>query len=72
MQQWQIVIDGILQIKQAFARIYSAAVWLAIALWSASVLRNGGFRRGIAIYGCIISRRIILVGSGGLAKHAPA
>lgn len=61
--QWQIVIDGIFQINQAFARIYSVAASLAIILWSVSALRNGGFGRGVAIYGCIISP-LIIVGIG--------
>ena len=43
-QQWRIVIDGIFQINQAFARIYSVAASLAIILWSVSALRNGGRR----------------------------
>lgn len=58
--QWQVVIDGIFQINQAFSRIYSVAASLAIVLWSASALRNGGFGRAVAIYGCIISTLIIL------------
>jgi len=57
--QWQIVIDGIFQINQAFARIYSVAASLAMILWSVSALKNGGFSHGIAIYGCIISAVII-------------
>jgi hypothetical protein len=66
--QWQVVIDGIFQINQAFGRIYSVAASLAIILWSASALRNGGFGRGVAIYGCIISTLIILgVGMGHLS-----
>ena len=66
-RQWQIVIDGIFQINQAFARIYSVAASLAMILWSVSVLRNGGFSRGIAIYGCMISALIILgIGVGHL------
>jgi hypothetical protein len=58
--QWEIVIAGIFQINQAFARIYSVAISLAMVLWSVSALRNGGFGRGVAIYGCIISPLIIL------------
>lgn len=58
--QWQIVIDGIFQINQAFARIYSVAAAIAIILWSVSALRNGGLGRGIAIYGCVVSPFIIL------------
>jgi hypothetical protein len=58
--QWQIVIDGIFQINQAFARIYSVAASMAITLWSVSALRNGGLGRGIAIYGCVVSPLIIL------------
>lgn len=59
-QQWRIVIEGIFQINQAFAGIYSVAASLAIILWSVSALRNGGFGRGIATYGCVISPLIIL------------
>lgn len=61
--QWQIVITGIFQINQAFARIYSVAASLAIILWSVSALRSGGFSRGLAVYGCIISV-LIIVGIG--------
>jgi hypothetical protein len=57
--QWQIVVTGIFQINQAFARIYSVATSMAIILWSVSALRNGGCARGVAIYGCIISPLII-------------
>jgi len=65
--QWQIVIDGIFQINQAFARIYSVAASIAIILWSVSTLRNGGLGRGVAIYGCVVSPTIILgIGIGRL------
>jgi hypothetical protein len=57
---WQIVIDGIFQINQAFAQIYSVAASLAVILWSVSVLWNGGLSRGVSIYGCVISGLIIL------------
>lgn len=65
--QWQIVIDGIFQINQAFARIYSVAASMAIILWSVSALRNGGLGQGAAIYGCVIAPLIILgIGIGHL------
>jgi hypothetical protein len=65
--QWQIVIDSIFQINQAFARIYSVAASIAMILWSVSGLRNGGIGRGVAIYGCVISALIILgIGVGHL------
>jgi hypothetical protein len=65
--QWQIVIDGIFQINQAFARIYSVAASIAIILWCVSTLRNGGLGRGVAIYGCVVSPLIILgIGIGHL------
>jgi hypothetical protein len=65
--QWQIVAAGIFQINQALARIYSVGASLAVILWSVSALRNGGFGRGVAAYGCIISPLIILaIGSGHL------
>lgn len=59
-QQWHIVIDSIFQINQAFSRIFTVAASVAVVLWSASALRNGGLGRGIAIYGCIIAPLIIL------------
>ena len=61
--QWQIVIDGIFQINQAFARIYSVAASIAIVLWSLSALRNGGIGHGVAIYGCVVAP-VIIVGIG--------
>jgi hypothetical protein len=65
--QWQIVIVGIFQINQAFARIYSVAASIAIILWSVSVLRNGGLGRSVAIYGCVIAPLLILgIGIGHL------
>jgi hypothetical protein len=58
--QWHIAMDSIFQINQAFSRIFSVAASIAIILWSASALRNGGLGRGVAIYGCIVSALIIL------------
>ena len=60
MHMWQVVIDGIFQINQAFAKIFSVAASLAVMLWSISVLRNGGLSRSLAVYGCIISGLIIV------------
>jgi|ERR1700688_1310650 hypothetical protein len=74
-QQWRIVIDGIFQINQAFARIYSVAASLAIILWSVSALRNGGLGRGVATYGCVIAPLIIVgivIGHLRLNVHAMA
>jgi hypothetical protein len=65
--QWQIVIESIFQINQAFARIYSVAASMAIILWSVSALRNGGLGRGVAIYGCVVAPLTILgIGIGHL------
>jgi hypothetical protein len=65
--QWQIVVVGIFQINQAFARIYSVAASLATILWSISVLRNRGLGRGVAIYGCVVAPLTILgIGIGHL------
>ena len=74
-QQWTIVIDGIFQINQAFARVYSVAASLAIILWSVSALRNGGLGRGVATYGCVIALLIIVgivIGHLRLNVHAMA
>lgn len=65
--QWHIVIDGIFQINQAFARIFSVAASIAIILWSISALRNGGLGRGVAVYGCVVAPLTILgIGLGYL------
>jgi hypothetical protein len=45
MHLWQVVIDGIFQINQAFAQIYSVAASLAVTLWSVSVLIAVGHLR---------------------------
>lgn len=58
--QWQMMMFSIFQINQAFSRIYSVATSLAMILWGISALRNGGFGRGIAIYGCVVSALIIV------------
>jgi len=60
MRTWQVVIEGIFQINQAFAQIYSVAASVAMILWSVSVLRNGGLIRSLAVYGCILSALIII------------
>jgi hypothetical protein len=67
MRTWQIVIDGIFQINQEFAKIHSVAASLAVILWSVSVLRNGGLSQSVGVYGCVISALIILgIGIGHL------
>lgn len=58
--QWRIVVGSIFQFNQAFSRIFSVAGSLAIFLWSVSALRNGGFARAVAIYGCIVAPLIII------------
>ena len=60
VDQWHIVTDAIFQFNQAFSRIFTVAASAAIVLWSASALRNGGFGRGIAAYGCIIAPLLVL------------
>jgi hypothetical protein len=63
--QWQIVMSGIFQINQAFARIYAIGASAAIILWSTAARRNSGLSRGIVIYGYIIAVLVIVaVGSG--------
>ncbi len=65
--QWQIVVDGIFQINQAFARIYSVAGSIAIIFWSASMLRNRSSGQPVAVYGCVVSPLIIIgIGTGHL------
>jgi len=67
MRTWQIVIDAVFQINQAFANIFSVAASIAVILWSASSLRNRGLGRGVAIYGCTVGALIIAgIGIGHL------
>jgi len=66
--QWHIAIDSIFQINQAFARLFTVAASIAMALWSASALRHGGLGRGIAIYGCIAAPLLVLAICSG---HLP-
>jgi hypothetical protein len=66
--QWKIAISAIFQFNQAFARIYSIATSVAIVLWSASALRNGGLGRGVATYGCILPPIVIVLIAVGHLK----
>jgi hypothetical protein len=73
--QWTMIIQGVFAFNQAFARIYSVAASLAIVLWSASAIRNGGLNRGIAVYGSIaavVLTLLIAVGHLRLNVHGMA
>jgi heme A synthase len=73
--QWRMIIDAVFAFNQAFARIYSVAASLAIVLWSASAIRNGGLNRGIAVYGSIaavVLTLLIAVGHLRLNVHGMA
>jgi hypothetical protein len=63
--QWQIVVSGVFQFNQAFARIYSVGASLAIILWSVSALRHGDLGQRVSLYGCIASPLIILAIASG-------
>jgi hypothetical protein len=64
--QWNIAIQSIFQINQAFSKIYSVGTSLAIVLWSVAALRNRGLSRALAIYGIAIS---VLITIGIVAGH---
>ena len=67
VSQWQMIISAVFQFNQAFARIYSVAASAAVMLWSVSALRNGGFGKVIAAYGCLVAPvLIVLIGVGHL------
>jgi hypothetical protein len=75
LPQYHLIIDAVFQFNQAFARLYSVGTSIAMALWSASALRNGGLGRGISIYGCVVSTLItlgIVVGHLRLNVHGMA
>lgn len=70
--QYHPIVDAIFQFNQTFARIFSVAASVAIALWSVSALRNGGIGRGIAIYGCVVAALLttgLMVGHLRLNVH---
>ena len=64
--QYHLIVDAVFQFNQAFARLYSVGTALAMVLWSASALRNGGLGRGISNYGCVVS---VLITLGIVAGH---
>ena len=47
-----LILNG--HLNQAFAMIFVVASSAAIVLWSAAMLRYGGFSRPLGIYGCIL------------------
>jgi hypothetical protein len=47
-----LILNG--HINQAFAMIFVVASSIAIMLWSAAIIRNRMWWRGLAIYGCIL------------------
>lgn len=62
---WEIVMWGIFQLNQAFARIYAIGASVAIILWSTAARRSGALTQGTVIYGYIVAVLVILaVGSG--------
>jgi hypothetical protein len=73
--QWNIAIQSIFQINQAFSKIYSVGTSLAIILWSVAALCNRGLSLVLAIYGIAISALItigIVVGHLRLDVHGMA
>jgi hypothetical protein len=59
--QWHIASLAVFQFNVAFAGIYSIAASVAMTLWSASAIRNGGLGRFIAAYGCAVPPMLILL-----------
>jgi hypothetical protein len=64
--QYRLIAASVFQFNQAFARIFSVGSSIAIALWSASALRNGGIGRVISLYGCVVAALVTL---GIVAGH---
>lgn len=60
---WRIGIVSIFAINQAFAAIYAVGASVAMGMWSWAALRNGGLRRGLAIYGAVLAPLL----AGGIA-----
>ena len=57
---WHVTLDAIFQMNQAFSRLATVAISIAIVLWSAAGLRNGSLGRGMALYGCIAAPVLVL------------
>jgi len=66
--QWHIAIVSIFQINQAFSKIYTVAVSVAMGLWSISALRHGGLGRKISLYECLAAVVLVLAIASGLLK----
>lgn len=58
---WRIAISSMFQVNQAFAAIFSITALLSILLWSAGMLRCGGFSRALTVYGCLIPLPLALL-----------
>ena len=42
-------------VNQGYAQVFVVAASVAILLWSVSIWRGGQLRRGLGIYGCILT-----------------
>lgn len=63
--RWQALMRYGFEMNQAYARVYAVASGLAIALWSAAMLKNRKGGTGVAIYGCILAALTVGgIGSG--------
>jgi hypothetical protein len=64
---WSVLFTYSGSLNQAFALVFVVASSAALALWSAGILRNAIFARGLGVYGCILgSLTVVAVLSGHL------
>jgi len=64
---WSMLFTYSGTLNQAFAMVFVVASSAALVLWSAGILRNGVFSRGVGIYGCVLGPlTVVAVLSGHL------
>ena len=64
---WRMLFAYSGTLNQAFAMVFVVASSTALMLWSAGILRNGVFSRGLGVYGCVLGPlTVVAVLSGHL------
>jgi hypothetical protein len=65
---WRLLFNYTGFLNQAFARVFTVASSIALALWSVAILRTAIFSHAVGVYGCVLAPITVLaVVSGHLA-----
>lgn len=63
--EWRLLLAYNGRVNQAFAKILVTTSSLAIALWSASLVRRRAIARGVGLYGLVLSTALVLALASG-------